>query len=70
MRRVGATGQFAEEPVRSAARKVRPNRRREQAWKRRLVVVVLIHSDLVLATLIWDGASVTHGIWGADRSRG
>jgi Undecaprenyl-phosphate galactose phosphotransferase WbaP len=38
--------------------------RSKQLWKRRLVPAALILSDVLLALLIWELASVLQGIWG------
>jgi Undecaprenyl-phosphate galactose phosphotransferase WbaP len=33
-------------------------------WKRRLVIVSLVFSDILLALLIWEVASLLQGVWG------
>ncbi len=39
-------------------------RRQKEAWKRWLTPLALISSDLLLAALVWSGASELQGIWG------
>lgn len=39
-------------------------RRWELTWKRRLAPAMLILSDVLLALLVWEVASVVQGLWG------
>lgn len=38
-----------------------------RAWAQRLVVLMLVFSDLALALLIWEGVSLPQAIWGQGR---
>ena len=66
MARLGAAEKhLLEKPARPPSKNGGPLRRRAQAWNNRLVVLVLVLSDVFLAFLVWSGASVLHGIWGS-----
>ena len=41
-----------------------PLKRRKLAHRQRLVTLALVFSDILLAFLVWEGASLLQGIWG------